>query len=89
MAKVVVSFKVLPQDINIKLDDLKKAIKEGLPEEAEVYKFAEEPIAFGLNALLVHIVMPENISGEMDKVEDAVKNTKGVSQIEILMVHRT
>jgi len=89
MAKVVASFKILPQDTNIKLDDLKKDIKESLPEEADVYKFAEEPIAFGLNALIAHIVMPEDISGEMDKVEAAVKNTKGVGQFEILMVHRT
>jgi elongation factor 1-beta len=89
MANVVASFKILPQDTDIKLEDLKVAINEQLPKEVKVYKFAEEPIAFGLNALLVHIIMPEDIPGEMDKVEESIKNIKGVGQIEVLMVHRT
>jgi elongation factor 1-beta len=89
MANVVASFKILPQDTDIKLEDLKVAINQQLPNEVKVYKFAEEPIAFGLNALLVHIIMPEDIPGEMDKVEETIKNIKGVGQIEVLMVHRT
>lgn len=88
MGRVVASFRILPTGTEIKLDDLKHAIKSALPKEASAFKFEEEPIAFGLVALHAHIVIPEDVSGEMDRIEEILSRVEGVSQIDVTMVRR-
>jgi len=53
-----------------------------------VQRFDEEPIAFGLVALIAHVVMPENVEGIMDRVEEAIKSVELVSEIQVLKVIR-
>jgi translation elongation factor aEF-1 beta len=80
--------KIFPEDITVDLNQLREQIKKSLPQAASVRKFAEEPIAFGLVALIAHVLMPEEKSGELEKVESAIKNIKGVSNIETFMMQR-
>ena len=88
MANVMISMKIFPEDVTIDLNQLREQIKKSLPQDVSVRKFAEEPIAFGLIALIAHILMPEEKSGEMEKVESAIKSIKGVSNIETFMMQR-
>lgn len=87
MARVVASIKVYPQDVIISTDMIKEGITKALPSDVQVHKFVEEPIAYGLVALIAHIVFPE-LEGELEKVENAIKTVEGVGQIEIQMVRR-
>ncbi|MCW3987602.1 MAG: elongation factor 1-beta [Candidatus Bathyarchaeota archaeon] len=87
MARVVASIKVYPQDVIISTDMIKEGITKALPSDVQVHKFVEEPIAYGLVALIAHIVFPES-EGELEKVENAIKTVEGVGQIEIQMVRR-
>jgi elongation factor 1-beta len=88
MAKVVASFRILPTGTEIKLDTLREAIKKALPQEVYIHGFDEEPIAFGLVALIAHIVMPEDVGGEMEKIEQTLCSVNGVGQIDVIMVRR-
>lgn len=88
MARVVVSVKIFPSDITVDLGLLKQKIEGSLPEYASVYRFVEEPIAFGLNALIAHIVVPEEKSGGLDEVEKRLRGIDEVSEIETIMVRR-
>ena len=88
MRNVMVSMKIFPEDVTIDLNQLKEEIEKSLPQEVSVYKFLEEPIAFGLVALIAHILVPEEKPGEMEKVENTIKNIKGVSNIETFMMQR-
>jgi len=88
MGRVVVSFKIFPSDIDIKLADLKENIKKKIPSEAFVYKYEEEPIAFGLVGLIAHIVIPEEVEGGMEKIEEVLKGVDGVGETQVLMVGR-
>lgn len=88
MARIVVSIKIFPSDITIDLNQLKKKIEKELPKYASVYKFDEEPIAFGLSALIAHIIIPEEKSGALDKVETQLHAIDEISQIETQMVRR-
>ena len=88
MGKVVISFKIFPSEATVDLNLLKEKIKKGLPEFASVHGFAEEPIAFGLKALIAHIIFPEDRSGVLDEVENYLLKIKEVSQIETIMVRR-
>jgi translation elongation factor aEF-1 beta len=88
MAKVLFSIKIFPSDITTDLSQLKKKIEKELPKYASVYKFDEEPIAFGLIALIAHIIIPEEKPGGSDEVEKQLQKIDDISQIETLMVRR-
>ena len=89
MGSVVVSYKIFPIDITVDFSQLKEKIKDTLPDLASIYGFGEEPIAFGLNALLVHIKIPEDKSGILDSVEKGLSGIKEISQVQPGMVRRT
>ncbi len=88
MAKVLASIKIFPSDANIDLDGLKSKIQASLPEGSTVQKFDEEPVAFGLVALIAHVVLPEDVEGKMDQVEEAIRRVDLVSEIQVLTVRR-
>jgi len=88
MAQVVISFKIYPTDI-MDLNKLKQKIERQLPKYAKIHKTAEEPIAFGLNALIAQIIIPEKQEGALDQLEQTLQNIPEVSQIQTIMVSRT
>ena len=88
MAKILISYKILPTEVTVNLEKLKQKIREKLPEYSSVHQFAEEPIAYGLIALIAHIVIPEDKPGGLDELERALQEISEISQIEALTVHR-
>lgn len=88
MAKIVVALKIFPKDAGGNLDELKRQITQALPEDAEVHRFDEDPIAFGLVALIAQIAMPEEKTGILDRVENAIRAIPEVSELEVTMVRR-
>jgi translation elongation factor aEF-1 beta len=88
MAKVLVSMKIFPTGTDIDLNLLKQRIEKTLPVDSSIYKFAEEPVAFGLNALIAHVLLPEEKSGGLEEVEQSIQKINGVSQIQMVMVRR-
>jgi len=88
MAKVLVSIKIFPSDIDVSLDSLKKKISDSMPDYVSVYRFDEEPVAFGLTALIVHLLLPEDKSGGMDEVESFLRNIEQISQFETHSLRR-
>ncbi len=88
MAKVLVLLKVLPEDINIDLEELRERIAKALPEGYEIKGHDIEPIAFGLKALRLYIFMPEQTEGGTETLEKTVESVEGVSQVEVEAVHR-
>ena len=88
MAKVVVQVKIFPTETTVDLAELRKKIEKALPPDTSVARFDEEPIAFGLVALVARVVMPEE-EGRMDKVEEALKSVENVGEIQVVNVWRT
>ena len=88
MAKVLASIKIFPNDANLDLNALRSKVQQSLPAGSTVQKFEEEPVAFGLVALIAHIVLPEDVEGKMDQVEEAIRSVDSVSEIQVLRVGR-
>ncbi len=88
MARVMVSLKIFPSDIVADMNGLKEQVTKSLEGKATIFKFDEEPVAFGLVALVAHILMPEEASGVMDEVERRLKSINGISQVEVLVSRR-
>jgi elongation factor 1-beta len=89
MGRIVISFKIFPTGVDIDLENLKKQIEEILPKSTSVYGYQSEPVAFGLNALIAHIIIPEDETGLLDKIEESMGKISDVSQIQTIMVRRT
>ncbi len=89
MGSVIVTYKVFPEDIVKDFEPMKKEIGERLPKFAEVTGYGEEPVAFGLVALLVQVKFPEDQTGVVDELETKLGEIKGISQVQTMMVRRT
>jgi translation elongation factor aEF-1 beta len=89
MGSVLVTYKVFPEDILPSFDDLKAKIKAILPEFAAIEGWGEEPVAFGLVALLVQIKYPEDKTGFVDEFEEKLSKIQGVSQAQTFQIRRT
>ncbi|MEM2970906.1 MAG: elongation factor 1-beta [Candidatus Bathyarchaeia archaeon] len=89
MGNVVITYKIFPKDIIENFDELKKKIENCLPEFASVYGYGEEPVAFGLKALLVQLKFPEDKTGVLEEVEKKLEEISEISQVQTLMVRRT
>jgi len=87
MGKIVIAYKILPSESTVNLDVLKEKIRKQLADIASIQQFAEEPIAFGLCALKVNIVLPEK-EGILDETEKLMTDIKEVGQIQTLGMTR-
>ena len=74
--------KVLPKEVGTDLKEMVASIEKVLPKGAVIKSTGEEPIAFGLVALLLDILVEER-EGAVDRVEEAVKTSELVSEIEV------
>ena len=89
MGSVIVTYKVFPEDIVENFDNLKKEINNIKPEFANIEGYGEEPVAFGLVALLVQLKFPEDKSGIVDEFEEKLSKISGVSQAQCMFVRRS
>ncbi len=86
---MIITYKVFPIGVEVNFDDLKKKIEANLPQYATIDGYGEEPIAFGLNALLMQVRFPEDKSGVLDDLEKKLEGISEVSQLQTLMVRRS
>lgn len=79
--------KILPSEVGVDLEGLVEALRHNLPEGVEVRGWREEPIAFGLVALILDVVAEER-EEVVEKIERAVRSTESVGQMEVLGMSR-
>ncbi len=89
MAKVLVALRVNPLDENVDLDKLVEKVKKNLPKDFEIVKHEKTYIAFGLYALRLYVIMPEEFEGGTEKLEDYLKGIEDISSVDIEYVTRT
>ena len=87
MGSYVIRIKVLPEDTTTDLQKVVDSVKGKLPNFAQLRGHRVEPIAFGLSAIIMDFVAPEE-EGTIDKVEAAVGSAPLVGQTETMGVSR-
>jgi elongation factor 1-beta len=83
----VIRIKVLPTGPEVPYNALLDGVKGNLTSQMVLKTSREEPIAYGLYALLIDVVAPEE-EGMVDKVEHAVSTAPNVAQYELTAVSR-
>jgi len=82
MGEVAARIKIMPSGMDVDLNKLKEALTKVVPAGARVHGFSEEPVAFGLKALIV-VVKVGDIEGGTEKVEEAFSKVKGVESVSV------
>jgi elongation factor 1-beta len=88
MGEMLTSIKILPSDVEVDLEKLRENVRRVLPPTVKLFKVAEEPIAFGLTALIAHIITSEDESDIIERVEALLKSLKDVGEVQIINMTR-
>ena len=87
MARVIITIRVMPEGVEVDLDDLLERIRKNVPEGTDVRANEVVPVAFGLKALRINLARDESLGGT-DDIEEALGNLEGVAQVEVETVSR-
>lgn len=87
MGEVLATIRVMPEDPEIDLEQMKQDIQASIPEGAEFHKIEEEPIAFGLVALDVMVIV-DDAEGGTEQIEENLAKINGVSNITVTDIGR-
>lgn len=85
MSEVVAQIKVMPKDADIKISE--QEFQKVLPEQTEILAIQKEEVAFGLEAILLKVGLPDK-EGGTTKIEEAFKQIEGVGEVEVQGVSR-
>ncbi len=77
----MVQLRVLPESVDINLNDLKQAVTARIEKLCRINEVKEEEIGFGLSALLFSVIVPDE-EGKIDSVENAISSVENVSQVD-------
>ena len=88
MGTAGVQFKIMPTSPETDLEKLKSAIKQKIEsfESGVLNNIEEQPIAFGLSALVVTFALSEE--QEVDEVENSINEIEEVSSVELIDYRR-
>jgi elongation factor 1-beta len=86
MAEILAEIKILPQTPEDNLEDLIKTIKAKIVS-FKVHKIERKPIAFGLEAIHLTVILPD-ASGGTTPIEQVLTGIDGISEIEVVSVRR-
>ncbi len=87
MGSYLVRVKVMPSGPEVPSENLLDSVKGVLTAEMTLKGSKVDPIAFGLYALIVDVVAPEE-EGMVDKVEQAIAKASLVTQSDLIAVSR-
>jgi elongation factor 1-beta len=82
MGDVAAKIRIMPTGMDVDLDELKKALTKAVPKGARLHGFSEEPVAFGLKALMV-VVKVGDLEGGTEQVEEAFGKVTGVENVSV------
>jgi elongation factor 1-beta len=87
MTRLVARIRILPAEADSDLDDVVQRLKTVTTDDIQMMAHAKEPIAFGLEAIVGDFLM-EDQAGQMDRLEELIKNTVGVGEIDVINISR-
>ncbi len=89
MARVVITFRIMPNDPGIDLSAIEGEAKKKIIDfcDSKEFRTQMEPIAFGLRALNIIFVMDES-KGSTEELEKKISEIKGVESVEVTDVRR-
>jgi len=88
MGDVLVTYKIMPSGVDIDFEKMKDEVKKRVGDIGKVAEFELQPIAFGLKALVVKIIVKDE-GGITDKIEEElskIEHVQGVVVEEVSLI---
>ena len=82
MGTVGLTIKVMPSGVEVDRKELRKAIEKALDKKAKIVRIFEQPIAFGLVALMVQVTM-DDAHGNPDALEETLEAIEDVESVTV------
>ncbi len=87
MGTAAVKIRILPTSPEADLEKLKEAIKNLIEKNGgKNCSFEEEPIAFGLKAIIILFAWPEE--SELEELENSLNKLEEVSSLQVIDMRR-
>ena len=86
MANLLVRVRIMPKEAEIKPSQIMEDIQK-LSPNLLVRTTQEDPIAFGLVALIVDF-LTDDVSGAMEQIEDSIRKSELVGEFEVMGASR-
>lgn len=88
MAQVIVILKIMPENVEVELDNLKQKITKVVEHfKGQIDNIDIEDIAFGLKSLIFKFMIDDSET-DSDVVEDNIRNIEGVGSVQVRDVRR-
>ena len=87
MGEVVAVIKIMPDGVDVDLEKLKENLAAAVPAGTDLNGIAEEPIAFGLVALMATIVVGD-VEGGTEPAEKAFAEVPNVESVQVAEIGR-
>jgi len=79
---VVAKLRIMPTGVDVDLDAVTSGLKELVKCYGELHSSEVKPIAFGLSALEVNLLLSDD-SGGLDEIVEKIKEIEGVAEVEL------
>jgi len=87
MGITAVKIRIMPTSPETELENIKEIVKSLVEKKGgKNCKFEEEPIAFGLKAIIAFFAWPEEL--ELETLETELRNIEDVSSIQVIDMRR-
>ncbi|MCH8945892.1 MAG: elongation factor 1-beta [Nanoarchaeota archaeon] len=88
MGDISVKIKLMPSSVETNLEEIKEKSKAILEEKGgKNVRFEEEPIAFGLKAIIVFFIWSEE--KELESIEKYLEKIENVNSLQVLDIRKT
>ncbi|ADD08701.1 elongation factor 1-beta [Candidatus Aciduliprofundum boonei] len=88
MGDVLVTYKIMPEGVDVDFEKMKEEVKKKVGTLGKIAEFDLQPIAFGLKALVVKVIVKDE-GGIADKIEEEfnkIENVQGVVIEEVTLI---
>jgi elongation factor 1-beta len=85
MGQCAMTFKLMPTDVDVDFAKMRQSVISKIPKDAKLNGFREVPIAFGLKALEVSIILNDKTGGG-DEIERLLAEIEDVSSVDLVQM---
>ncbi|AGB04012.1 translation elongation factor aEF-1 beta [Aciduliprofundum sp. MAR08-339] len=82
MGDVLITYKIMPEGVDVNFEKMKEEVKNKIGNVGKIAEFDLQPIAFGLKALVVKVIVKDE-GGVADQIEKALGEIEGVQGVVI------
>ncbi len=81
MGQIASTYDLMPEDTEVDLNGVIAALKTVVPAGVEIKETSIKPVAFGLEKVVVFLVIDDTDEEIGSKLEDALRSIPGISEV--------